>query len=138
MRLSNLALTLAIVATLSACSSTVFVPPAAPAWSVNAVATLKPGGGYTVRTVTLSPEDCFVASDVAAARSALPQTIELRITLTRNGGRCRLHATDVGHTFEGAAANDTDSQVEIVLFADGEEKGRSIVPLVPPRQLDRI
>jgi len=128
----------AAAAAAAACSSTAYAPPAAPLWSINAVATLEPGGGYTVHTVTLAPEDCFAASEATASRSSLPGTIELRITLTRADGSCRHRATDIEHDFEAPAAAAADTQVEVIVIADGEEKSRSIVPLSPPRQLDRI
>lgn len=123
---------------MSGCSSTVYVPPAAPVWSVDALATLKPGGGYTVHTVTLAPEDCYTVSDAVAAPSALPETIELRVTLTRDDDSCRRRATDVEHDFVAAGSATADTQVEVIVIADGEERNRAIVPLSPPRQLDRI
>jgi len=128
----------ASAAALSACSATPAIAPAAPYWSVNALATLQPAGGYTVHSVVLAPEDCYVASDAVAGPSALPETIELRITLAKDDERCRSRATDVEHDFEASAAAPNDTQVEIIVVADGQEKNRSIVPLAPPRQLDRI
>lgn len=125
-------------AVVSACSSTPYVPPAAPLWSVDAVATLEPGGAYTVHTVTLAPQDCYMAVGAEASRSPLPETIELRITLARSDGDCDGRATNVAHDFEAAGAGPDDSQVEVVVLADGREMNRAIVPLSPPRALDRI
>jgi hypothetical protein len=138
MRAQRTILIAGLAAAVSACSATPHAAPSAPPWSINAVATLAPGGAYTVHTVTLAPETCYVASDAAAAPSPLPETIELRITLERQETGCSERASNVEYDFEAAGAGPNDSQVEVIVIADGQEKNRSIVPLAPPRQLDLI
>jgi hypothetical protein len=103
-------------------------------WEVDAWASARPDGLYSLRTVTVAPDTCYAPGEIRSAPSSLPETIEVQVTIERGAGPCDRYLSDIVHDLPALRVEPDDRQVEIVVFADGAVRNRAIVGLsnAPP------
>lgn len=134
-KFATLLLSGAALAAVAACESDYgYYDDARRAWEVNAWATARPDGLYSVRTVTVAPDTCYAPGEIRSAPSTLAQTIELQANVIRSSGPCDRHFTDIVHDLPAVRLEPDDRQIEVVVFADGAERNRVRVDLaqLPP------
>ncbi len=137
--LTRLALTSACAAALTACgSSGGYYNDPRNVWELDAWASARQDGLYSLRTVTVAPDSCYAPGEIRSAPSSLPETIEVQVTLERGGGQCERYLTDIVHDLPALRVEPDDRQVEIVVYADGAVRNRAIVGLGNARPITGV
>ncbi len=128
----------AALASVAACESSpgYYDDPRRP-WEVSAWASPRGDGLYSVRTVTVAPDTCYAAGEIRSAPSTLAGTIEVQANLIRStAGSCSQYLSDVVHDLPALRLEPDDRQIELVVFADGAERARTLVGLSDARPID--
>jgi hypothetical protein len=128
------------LASLAACGSYPdYASDPRRAWEVSAWANPRTDGLYAVRTSTLAPDTCYAPGEIKSAPSTLPETIEVQANLVRGAGPCSQYLTEIVHDLPALRLEPDDRQIELVVFADGAERNRTLIDVTnaPPVPVTR-